>query len=245
MPAASLDPHESPHLSPAASPNVGPYVGSPPDPHLAAFCADPHHAALLRELAAQGDVRKYRKGTIVIAEGDVGDTLFIILAGQVKSYSADASDKEITYGVFGVGEYVGEMALDGAPRSSNVVTLQACTCAVITRARLLAFIALRPEFALELIAKIIRRLRATTNNARSLAFIDVYGRLTQCLYELAQPMQDGTQRIEDRLTHQEIASRVGCSREMVSRILKDLETGEYLKFDERRIVLLKKLPLRW
>ena len=65
MPAASLDPHESPHLSPAASPNVGLHVGShpgsPPDPHLAAFCADPHHAALLRELAAQGDVRKYRK----------------------------------------------------------------------------------------------------------------------------------------------------------------------------------------
>ena len=215
------------------------------DPYLAIFCADSRHAALLRELAAQGTVRKYRKGTIVIAEGDVGDTMFVVLAGQVKACSIDASDKEITYGVFGIGEYFGEMALDGAPRSCNVVTLQSTVCAVITRARLLAFIAKRPEFSLELIAKIIRRLRATTNNARSLAFIDVYGRLTQCLYELAQPMKDGTQRIADRLTHQEIASRVGCSREMVSRILKDLETGGYLAFDERRIVLLKKLPLRW
>ena len=215
------------------------------DPHLAAFCADLRHAALLRELAAQGDVRKFRKGSIVITEGDVGDTLYIILAGQAKSYSVDASDKEITYGVFGVGEYFGEMALDGSPRSSDVVTLQASTCALITRARLLAFIALRPEFALEVLAKVIRRLRATTSSARSLAFIDVYGRLTQCLYELAEPLADGSKRIKDRLTHQEIASRVGCSREMVSRILKDLETGGYLRFDERRIVLLKKLPLRW
>ena len=241
MTADSLDPRASPHQSS----QLRLPTGLAQDPHLAAFCADSRHGALLRELAAQGDVRRYRKGTIVIAEGDVGDTLFIILAGQVKAYSVDASDKEITYGVFGVGEYVGEMALDGAPRSSNVLTLQACTCAVITRARLLAFIALRPEFALELLAKVIRRLRATTHNARSLAFIDVYGRLTQCLHDLAQPLPDGTHRIADHLTHQEIASRVGCSREMVSRILKDLETGGYLQFDQRRIVLMKKLPLRW
>lgn len=217
----------------------------PSDPLLKAFCSDARHPALLRELAAQGELRRYRKGTIVIAEGDVGDTLFIILAGQVKAYSVDHNDREITYGVFGAGEYTGEMALDGAPRSANVITMEATTCAVITRARLLAFIALQPEFALELLAKVIRRLRATTLNARNLAFIDVYGRLTQCLHELAKPQPDGTHRIEERLTHQEIASRVGCSREMVSRITKDLETGGYLRLDARRIVLLKKLPLRW
>jgi CRP/FNR family transcriptional regulator, cyclic AMP receptor protein len=215
------------------------------DPVAQAFCADERHPALLRELAAQGDVRRYRKGTIVIAEGDVGDTLFILLAGQVKAYSVDDNDKEITFGVFSTGEYFGEMALDGAPRSASVITLQATTCAIITRVRLLAFIATRPEFALELLAKVIRRLRVTTLNARNLAFIDVYGRLTQCLYALAKPQSDGTQRIEERITHQEIASRVGCSREMVSRITKDLETGGYLRVEERRIVLLKKLPLRW
>ncbi len=209
------------------------------------FAADERHGALLRELALQGDVRRYRKGTIVIAEGDVGDTLFIILVGQVKVYSVNASDKEITFGVFNAGEYFGEMSLDGDPRSANVMTLQATTCAVITRARLLAFIALRPEFALELLAKVIRRLRLTTQGTRNLAFIDVYGRLSQCLRELATLQSDGTLRIEERITHAEIASRAGCSREMVSRIIKDLETGGYLRVDGRRIVLLKKLPLRW
>ena len=218
---------------------------APPNPLVSAFALDENHPALLRELAGQGDVRRYRKGSILIQEGDLGDTLFIILSGQVKTYSVDASDKEITYGVFGTGEYFGEMALDGGPRSASVITQQATTCAVVTRARLLAFIAIRPEFALELLAKVIRRLRVTTTNARNLAFIDVYGRLTRCLHELATLQADGTQRIEERITHQEIASRAGCSREMVSRILKDLETGGYLLVDQRRIVLLKKLPLRW
>ncbi len=215
------------------------------DPLASAFAEDESHPVLLRELAALGDVRRYRKGSILIQEGDVGDMLFIILSGQVKTYSVDTNDKEITYGVFGPGEYFGEMALDGGPRSASVVTQQATTCAVVTRARLLAFIAMRPEFALELLAKVIRRLRVTTLNARNLAFIDVYGRLTQCLHALATPQADGTQRIEERITHQEIASRAGCSREMVSRILKDLENGGYLRVDARRIVLVKKLPLRW
>ncbi len=200
---------------------------------------------LLNELAQLGEVRRYRKGTILIHESDIGDTLFIIMAGQVKAYSVDANDKEITFGVFGAGEYLGEMALDGGQRSASVITLQATTCSVVTRSTLLSFIAKRPEFALELLSKVISRLRLTTTSARNLAFIDVYGRLTTVLLALAKPQEDGTLRIEERITHQEIASRAGCSREMVSRILKDLETGGYLRIEERRIVIVKKLPLRW
>ena len=217
----------------------------PQDLAAQSFNDDERHPALLRELAAQGDVRRYRKGTIILAEGDVGDTVFIVLTGQVKAYSLDNNDKQITYGHFGEGEYFGEMSLDGEPRSSSVITIESTTCAVVTRARLLSFIAMRPEFALELVAKVIRRLRATTLNAKSLAFSDVYGRITGCLQALAKPLPDGTQRIEERLTHEEIASRVGCSREMVSRIMKDLERGGYLRKHDQRIELLKKLPLRW
>jgi len=200
---------------------------------------------LVRELAGLGEQRRYRKGTILIHEADAGDTLFVVLSGQVKVFCTDANDKEITFGVYGPGEYFGEMALDGGPRSASVITLQPTTCALVTRTTLLAFIAKRPEFALELLSKIIRRLRMATTSARNLAFIDVYGRLTACLQSLAKPQPDGTQRIEERITHQEIASRAGCSREMVSRILKDLEHGGYLQVQERRIVLVKKLPLRW
>ncbi len=217
----------------------------PLDPPLQAFCFDERHPPLLRELAAQGELRRYRKGTIIIAEGDVGDTMFIILTGQVKAYSLDENDKQITYGVFNAGEYFGEMALDHEARSASVITLAATTCVVITRPRLLAFIAIQPEFALQLLAKVIRRLRATTLNAKNLALIDVYGRLTACLYGLAKPQPDGSQRIEERITHDELAGRIGCGREMVSRIMKDLERGGYLRKHEKRIELLKTLPLRW
>jgi CRP/FNR family transcriptional regulator, cyclic AMP receptor protein len=200
---------------------------------------------LLHALAAQGVERSYKKGSILIHEADVGDTLFIILKGQVKIYCTDSADKEITFGVFGPGEYFGEMALDGGPRSASVATLQTTVCALVTRTTLLAFIAKHPEFALTLLSKVINRLRMATSSARNLAFIDVYGRLRTCLHDIATPQPDGTQRIEERITHQEIASRAGCSREMVSRILKDLENGGYLRVESRRIVLVNKLPMRW
>ncbi len=199
----------------------------------------------VRALAAHGDVRRYRKGTILIQEGDTGDTVFILLSGRVKVYCTDPNDKEITFGLFGPGEYFGEMALDGGQRSASVVTQEACACAVVSRANLLAFIAQRPEFSLELVSKVIRRLRLATRDARNLAFIGVYGRITQCLDDLAIPQADGTRRIQERITHLDIASRVGCSREMVSRILKDLQSGAYLRIVERRIVLVGKLPQRW
>ena len=238
-------------LAPAAA--LGPAIGtastasslSAPTATAALAAPDDPHATLLRELAAQGEQRHYRKGTILVHELDVGTTLFIVLSGQVKVFSTDTNDKEITFGVFGAGEYFGEMSLDGGPRSASVITTQPTVCALVTRTTLVAFIARQPEFALALLSKVIRRLRMATTSARNLAFIDVYGRLTGCLHALAKPQGDGTHRIEERITHQEIASRAGCSREMVSRILKDLENGGYIRVQERRIVLVKKLPARW
>ena len=77
--------------------------------------ADDRHERSVRMLAARGEIKRYRKGTILIHEGDRGDTLFILLGGRVKVFCTDAKDKEITFGVFGAGEYFGEMALDGEP----------------------------------------------------------------------------------------------------------------------------------
>jgi len=203
------------------------------------------HPEPLRTLAARGQQRRYRKGSILIHEGDVGDTLFIVLDGRVKIYCTDSNGREITFGVFGAGECFGEMALDGGPRSASVVTLEPTVCAVVGRAALMQYIGERPAFALDLLSKVIGRLRMATRDARNLAFIDVYGRITALIHELATPQADGRRRITERVTHQAIASRVGCSREMVSRILKDLVKGGYLAIEEHRIVLLSRLPQRW
>ena len=199
----------------------------------------------LLALTERGEIRRYRKGTLLIQEGDQGDTLFIILSGRLRAFSAGDNDREITYGAYGAGEYIGEMSLDGGPRSASVITLEASVCAVVARRTLERFIAERPGFAFELLSKVIRRARVATLNARQLALNDVYGRLKLLLGALAVPQPDGSLRVAERLTHQEMSNRLGCSREMVSRLMKDLERGGYVAVQDARIVLCKPLPQRW
>ena len=199
----------------------------------------------LLELVSRGETRKYRKGMLLIQEGDHGDTLFIILSGRMRAFSSGENDREITYGVYGAGEYIGEMSLDGGPRSASVITVETTTCSVIARRTLERFIAERPEFAFELLAKVIRRARVATLNARQLALEDVYGRLKLLLTSLAVLQADGSLRVPERLTHQEMASRLGCSREMVSRLMKDLERGSYVRVLDSRYEMPAPLPARW
>ena len=202
--------------------------------------------AHIEALAAQGISRRYRRGALLIQEGETGDTLYIVQQGRLRAFLSDDNGKELTLGTYGPLEYVGEMSLDGGPRSANVEATEATTCAVISRNTLLAYIAAHPEFALELMARLIRRARLATESARSVALIDVYGRLVRLLNQLAGvPDSSGERALGERLTHQEIAQHLACSREMVSRLLKDLETGGYLAVRERRIVLLRPLPARW
>ena len=197
-------------------------------------------------LAARGQLRTYRGGLLLIQEGDVGTTLYIVRSGRLRAFASGPGGKELTLGLYGPGEYVGEMSLDGGPRSANVETLEATTCAVVTREALLAYIAEVPDFALEMMARLIRRARLATESTRSVALIDVYGRARRLLEELAEPpAADGSRTLRERLTHQQIANHLACSREMVSRLMKDLDKGGYVTKREQRIVLLKPLPARW
>jgi CRP/FNR family transcriptional regulator, cyclic AMP receptor protein len=198
-------------------------------------------------LAARGTLRNFRRGMLLIQEGDIGSTLYIVRSGRLRAFAADPKGKEITLGLYGPGEYVGEMSLDGGPRSANVETLEPTACAVITRDTLLAYIAEEPDFALEMMARLIRRARLATESTRSLALIDVYGRFKRLLEQLSEPANpdDGSRILRERITHQQIANHLACSREMVSRLMKDLEVGGYVGKQEGRIVLLRDLPARW
>jgi len=210
-----------------------------------AFCSDTAYPKTVRELAAMGTVRRYRANTTLLYEADRGDTLFVVMEGKVRAYGIDPNEREITFGMVGPGDYFGEMALDGGPRSATVVTTEPSVCSLVSRDSLLAYIARQPEFALELLGKVIRRARMATNSARNLAFIDVYGRLAQLFMEIAVPQPDGTALVPENLSHQEIATRVGCTRDMLARILTDLQGAGYVELRERRIVILTKLPARW
>lgn len=198
----------------------------------------------LRTLAVRGTLHRYRKGTVLISEGDIGDTLYIVLEGRVKAFSVNEQDREIIYTVHGPGDYFGEMSLDGGPRSASVETLETTRCIMITRKTLHEHIAAYPEFAFELIARVIRRARLATLSARSMALLDVYGRLARLLDELALPLPEGGRVIAD-MSHHDIATRVGCSREMVTRLLKDLANGGYIEQKRRGITLRRPLPPNW
>ena len=199
---------------------------------------------LLREIAATGGVKRYPANAVLINEGDAADTLFIILSGRVKVYAGNESGKEVILNEHGPGEYIGEVPLDGGVRSASVMTLEPTTCALVTGANLREFIATHPDFALHLIRNLILRLRTLTDSVKSLALDDVYSRVVGLLQKLAVP-EDGHRAVPQRLTQQEIADRVGASREMVNRIFKDLTIGGYLSVKGGRIVLLKNLPAAW
>ncbi len=199
----------------------------------------------LRALAERGVRRSYAKGRILIEEGDVGDAIYIIVSGRLRAFSRGDNGREITYGTYGPGEYVGEMSLDGGPRSANVEVIEKAECAMVARPTLEAFIAERPGFAFELLAKVIGRARAATLSAQQMALNDVYGRLRLLLESMAETRRDGTRLIKERLTHQALADRLGCSRPMVSRLMKDLERGGHAVPAGKGWRLGEALPPRW
>lgn len=199
----------------------------------------------MRALAARGNLRSYRKNTILVHEGELGDSTFVLLQGRVKAYSNDEDGREITYAVVEPDDFFAEMWLDGGPRSASIMTLESCVCSVVSRSALREHIAATPDFALELISRVIRRAREATLKARELALMDVYGRVAGALERPHGPGKPGAPVILAPITHQTLASRVGASREMVSRLLKELERGGYVELGIKRITLRRKLPARW
>jgi CRP/FNR family transcriptional regulator, cyclic AMP receptor protein len=213
--------------------------GAPSSVQLAAI-TDP----LVRELAGHGQVRSFARNTIIINEGDDSNSLFVILSGKVKVYSADDTGREIVYDDYGPGDYVGEMSLDGKPRSASVMTMEATTCSLLNREEVRRAISGNPDIALQVISTLISRARIATASVRNLALLDVYGRVARLLLDLAED-KDGTLVIPERLTQQDIGDRVGASRDMVSRIFKDLVAGGYIRIDHKIITILRKPPERW
>ena len=199
---------------------------------------------LLEAISARGQLKVFPPRTIIIHEGDPGDAVYLINSGKGKIYSTNDSGREIVFDTYGPGDILGEPILDGGVRSASVMTLDATSCSMIRANDFRELIAQNPGFALHVISRLIRLLRASNANVKSLALEDVYGRVVRFLMQLATQVGDEWV-IDDRLTQQGIADRVGASREMVSRIFKDLEKGNYISVDRNRIVVHRKPPAGW
>lgn len=200
----------------------------------------------LSYLTERAATRTYPKGAIIVSEGDEGNSLYLIQSGSVKAYLSDDKGKEVVLSNQGPGEYFGELALfDEAPRSASVATLETCKVMIISRTMLLTALAERPGIATALLEALATRIRTLTENVRTMALLDVFGRLVALLNSMAKPSDDGRLVIDQRLTQQDLASRIGASREMVSRILQDLVKGGYIELEQKRITIKKKIPSSW
>ena len=198
----------------------------------------------LRALADRTIARSYAKQAIIVNEGDQSDSLYLILAGRVKIYLADEHGKELILAIKGPGQYFGEMVLDEQPRSASVMTLEPSQFAILSRADFKQFLLSHPEVSLQLIQNLIRVARGLNRSVRNLAMLDVYGRVARILLELAVE-RDGKLVIPEKLTQKDLAARVGASREMINRVLRDLTTGGYVSVEDGRITINKAPPARW
>lgn len=191
----------------------------------------------MRLLASLGWLHRMPAQTVFVNEGDAADTAFVILSGRVKVFASDADGNEIVLNVCGAGECIGDMALDGGPRSASVITLDRVTCAVVTRDALRKAVAADPDFALLLISTLIRRNRLATSKIKGLALQGVRERVHALLQGLAVE-REGRRIVGEKLSQTEIANRVGASRDMVGRVFKELQQDGAIQVDRRQITLL-------
>jgi CRP/FNR family transcriptional regulator, cyclic AMP receptor protein len=199
---------------------------------------------LLEKIAAVATVRTFPKRAIIVTEGDETDSLYVVLSGKARVYVADEKGREVQLNQLGPGEYFGEVTLDGGPRSASVMAIEDTRCAIVKRGELTPFLEAHPELALHIVRKLAHRVRELTENVRSLALMDVYGRVARLLLELAEE-KEGKLVIDEALTHRDIAARVGASREMISRIFSDLAEGGYVRREDGHLIIARKPPPRW
>ena len=181
--------------------------------------------------------RSLPRSTTVMASGDPTDSLYIVLSGRLKVMMSDAEGKEVILSILGPGEFFGEMGLiDDAPRSASVVSIEACELLSIAKRDFKKCLAENFEMAQAVMRGLVRRLRDADRKIGSLALLDVYGRVARLLLDMSETV-DGEKIVTKRLPKQDIAKMIGASREMVSRVMRDLQTGGYIEMRGSNIVL--------
>lgn len=171
--------------------------------------------------------RRYPAKSTLIYAGDKSDSLYYIIKGSVTVLIEDDEGREMIVAYLNDGDFFGEMGLfgDEDPRSAWIRAKTECEVAEISYAKFEELAVDHPEFLFALSSQMARRLRNTTRKVGDLAFLDVTGRVARTLLDLckepdAMTHPDGMQI---KITRQEIGRIVGCSREMVGRVLKTLE----------------------
>jgi CRP/FNR family cyclic AMP-dependent transcriptional regulator len=191
----------------------------------------------LRVIATTVTRRSAARANTIMAAGDATDSLYIVLSGRLKVMMSDSDGKEVILAILGPGEFFGEMGLiDEEPRSASVVTLEPCELLSIAKRDFRKCLAENFEMSMAVMRGLVRRLREADRKIGSLALLDVYGRVSRLLLDMAETV-NGEKIVTKRLPKQDIAKMIGASREMVSRVMKDLQVGGYIEMRGSSIVL--------
>ena len=188
--------------------------------------------------------RRYPRNSLIVRAGDETDALYIILSGQVKVLIPDDEGHEVILSMMGPHDFFGEMGLlDDQPRSASVEALEPCEMLQVSKAGFTACLKDNFDLAMQIIRNLVKRLRDADRKIESLALIDVYGRVARLLFDLAVEV-DGQWLVQRAPPKQEIARMIGASREMVSRVVKDLHEKGLIRAEKRKIILLDRQSMR-
>ncbi len=175
-------------------------------------------------LSASVEKKRYKRGEYILRQGEVSGSLFMILSGKAWVLSQDARGREVIMANMGAGDCVGEMSLiDGEPHSASVRAETATDVLMLNRYTFLRCMRENSSLTDAVMLALVRRLRNADRQIESLALMDVYGRVYEELGQMAVLDGQGRRRLGERISRQEMAKKVGASREMVSRVMKHFE----------------------
>jgi CRP/FNR family transcriptional regulator, cyclic AMP receptor protein len=173
--------------------------------------------------------RRYRRGEIIVEQGRKSDALFILLSGRARVVTSDSRGREVILAVLEPGDYLGEMSLiDNEPHSATVRAEVQTDVLVLGRGEFAACLPENSSLSYAILRGLVGRLRNADRQIESLALLDVYGRVARALLDMATD-EDGQRMIRSKVSRQDLAKVVGASREMVSRVMKDLEERGFIE----------------
>lgn len=197
----------------------------------------------LQRLASTVVRRSFAKHNVIMSAGDQTDSLYIIISGSVKVQVSDDDGHEVILTVLGPGEFFGEMGLlDDHPRSASIVTNESSEMICLPKNDFKKCLADNIDLTMYIMRSLVKRLRDADKNIESLALLDVYGRVARILLAFAENV-DGQMVVKKKIPKQDIAKMIGASREMVSRVMKDLQASGYIEVNAGRIIVRDKHPV--
>lgn len=189
--------------------------------------------------------RRFKRGEMIVEQGKKSDALFILLNGRARVVTADHRGREVILATLQAGDHIGEMSLiDNEPHSASVRADEQTDALVLGRSEFARCLPENSSMAYAVMRGLVQRLRQADRKIESLALMDVYGRVARALLEFGVPNADGDVIIRDKLSRQDVAKMVGASREMVSRVMKDLEERGFIRtLDNGHILIQDRLSV--